>query len=303
MGVACYPKQETERFVICQRDFKYSPKVSWDIPVALEVKKEFKPVYRPKEDSGTNEKYKLPPAKKQSSLVLPTSPVPAVETKVSYRKNTDALFEAMMGNKSLGASLGSPYSTRTTVDSFKPIPMTQVLPHLYIGSYDDTINEKNLRTNGITHILSLIGRTSSAEWLKHKIKPMNDYGKTDLKSVLKEVEEFMEQGQKDGNSLLVHCQSGQNRSATVVIAYLMMNCQKTLFLSHKELKDLRPIVQINVKYAKQLLELEKELFGENSLPANWMERGTIDEENGEIRYKYENMTMTQHARVNLNVSQ
>jgi len=137
---------------------------------------------------------------------------------------------------------------------------------------------------------------------------MNDYGNTDLKSVLKEVFEFMEEGQTNGKSLLVHCQSGQNRSATIVIAFLMKSYRKTLYLSHKELKDLRPIVQINVKYAKQLLALEKELLNVNSLPSDWMERSTIDEVTCEVRYKHENITLTQHdvlfpREVDPNVSQ
>jgi len=216
------------------------------------------------------------------------------------RKDTESIFGAFMANKSSFTFSLRTLSLQTMTSptsSYAPPPMTKVRPRLYVGTLDDANNEKELRAKGITHILSLIGHKSSVKWVKHKHKPMNDYGKTDLKGVLKEVLVFMEEGQKEGNSLLVHCQSGQNRSATVVIAFLMMSCQKTLFLSHKELKNLRPVVQINVEYAKQLLELEKELFKENSLPSNWMERGSFDHTKLEVKYRYENMTVTQHGRL------
>jgi len=209
------------------------------------------------------------------------------------RKNTDFMYEALMARISNVTS----HSMLSPTPSYAPLPMTKVLPRLYLGTFDDANNENELMAKGITHILSLIGHKSSVKWVKHKQKPMNDYGKTDLNGVLEEVLTFMEEGQKDGNSLLVHCQSGQNRSATVVIAFLMMNCHETLFLAHNKLKNLRPVVQINVEYAKQLLELEKELFKENSLPSNWMERGSFDHTKLEVKYRYENMTVTQHGRL------
>lgn len=199
------------------------------------------------------------------------------------RKNTDAIWEAFVG-----------LTTTSTNSSYVPLAMTEVHPHLYLGTFDDANNVDELKEKEITHILSLIGPKSTVKGVEHKHVPMNDYGYTDLNRVLKQVFEFMEDGQKDGNNLLVHCQSGQNRSATVVIAFKMMKFRKTLFLSHRELKMLRPIVQINVNYAKQLLELEKELFKVNSLPSNWMERGTFDQTTLEVKYRHENMTLTQH---------
>jgi len=184
-------------------------------------------------------------------------------------------------------------STRSTArSSYAPFPMTKVLSNLWIGTFDDANNEFELKRNGITHILSLVGHRSSLEWVKHKHYPMDDYGKTDLKAVLDEVSDFMNVGQKGDNSLLVHCQSGQNRSASVIIAHLMIMCKKTLYRAHRDLKKIRPIVQVNVHYAQQLLKLEQELFdGVNSLPLNWMER-EFDESAGEILYAHENLPTT-----------
>merc|ERR550534_2021514 len=171
--------------------------------------------------------------------------------------------------------------------------MTQVLPSLWIGSYDNATNEQELEKNGITHILCLIGSKAHIDWVNHKQYPMHDDGKSDVKKVLNDVYDFMIDGQKGSNKLLVHCQSGQNRSAVVIISFLMMKSNKTLWRAHRELKKVRPIVQVNVLYAKQLLELEEELFGATSLPSDWMER-QYDEVAEDVTYKHEDLTTQRH---------
>lgn len=175
--------------------------------------------------------------------------------------------------------------------------MTKILPHLYLGTYEDAINETQLKTKKITHILSLIGKRSPVDFVQHKQIPMHDRGISNLKLVLKKASKFLEQGQQDGNNVLVHCQCGQNRSATVVTAVLMENTKKTLYRAHRIVKSLRPVVQINKGYAKQLLTLEKEIFGKNSLPFDWMERDEIDIATGDVKYKYENMNTPQHREM------
>jgi len=174
-------------------------------------------------------------------------------------------------------------STGSISSTYDAVPMTKILPHLYLGSYDDAICALELQDKGITHILSLIGNKSPVDFVQHEIFPMHDRGRTDLKRVLEKVSRFVESGQKGGNRILVHCLSGQNRSAALVIA-LMMKQKQTLYCAHKKVKSLRPVVQINEVYAKQLLTLEKEIFGVNTLPCNWMERGEFDVTREEITY-------------------
>jgi len=194
---------------------------------------------------------------------------------------------------------GTVYSP--SYSSFVPIPMTKILPHLWLGSYENASNEAELREAGISHIISLIGHKTSAGFVQHEHIPMNDYGRTDLKEVLEKVSKFAMKGQQDSKNVLVHCHLGQNRSPTVVIALLMKNEKKTLYYAHKWVKERRPLVQIHPAYAKQLLALEKEIFGKNSLPPEWMENGGFDMTTGEIKFKYENMNSEQHRSVMPNI--
>jgi len=169
MGSACYPTYDAEEYAVSQKNSKFKSSSSWDQPVSYEMERESissKPVCVWSEDlfSGTiDEKSELPVGEQNSKL--PKIDSSEVEAKVCESRrnsrNTDALLEAMMWNRSSDAAYNLQLTSPSTVSSYKAFPMTKVLPHLYIGTYDDANNEEDLRTKGITHILSLIGRKSS----------------------------------------------------------------------------------------------------------------------------------------------
>jgi len=192
------------------------------------------------------------------------------------------------GGFCIGLSYSEPLLSITT-DSYSILPMTKVHSNLYIGNQENSNEVDLLNSKGITHILSLIGNQSCVGKVERKIYPMHDDGRSDIKDVLDEVYEFMESGQKEDNNLLVHCKLGQNRSAVVVIAFLMKKFKKTLHRAHRDLRKVRPIIQVNVDYAKQLLDLERDYFGNNSLPSNWME-SEYNEAANEVVFKHEDLT-------------
>jgi len=186
---------------------------------------------------------------------------------------------------------------QSTTSTYAPIPITEVLLRkLYIGTWDNAKDESLLKSKEITHVLSVIGPKHDVIGIKYKHIPMNDRGRTDLKKVMSECYDFMVDSQGPGKSLFVHCQSGQNRSPTIVIAFLMMHQGLTLYRAHRKVKDLRPIVQVNVNYAKQLLDLERELFKETSLPDSWMELSHLDLTTGDVCYMCERLNSLEHEQ-------
>lgn len=196
----------------------------------------------------------------------------------------------------------SPCTSVTSVTNLTPsadyrTPVTEVTSQLFFGSFDDATNEENLKKLGITHIISLIGNKHPVEGMKLKHKPMNDYGRTDLKRVIKTLWSFVVESQKPFNKLFVHCHSGQNRSATVVITILMKlkSGPKNLKEAYRMVKKKRPIVQINEKYARQLSELESELFGVTSMPNDWMSVHTFCMNTGKVVFLGEGFTPTPHG--------
>jgi len=166
-------------------------------------------------------------------------------------------------------------------------PLTKVTPHLFFGTFEDANDEGKLKDLGITHIISLIGPKHEIEGIKHKHKPMSDFGRTDLKRVVTELWPFILESQQVGNKLFIHCQCGQNRSATVVLSILMKLMGEKLDVLYRMVKEKRPVIQISEKYAKQLSEMEIELFGETSVPQRWMSICSYDMVSGDVEFNEE----------------
>jgi len=184
-----------------------------------------------------------------------------------------------------------------TSSSYQPYPMTEILPRLYLGNIDDAWNADELKAKEITHILSVTQSRSKVAFVKHEHIPMHDKGLSNLERVLEKAIPFIEEGQEGKNTVLVHCMLGQNRSATVVIAYLMKNHEKNLYRSHKYVKALRGLIQINRGYAEKLLKLEKEIYGKNTLPQDWMEKESVNMTTSDVKFKWENVSSTVHRQL------
>ena len=70
---------------------------------------------------------------------------------------------------------------------------------------------------------------------------------------------FAESVRKRGGKVLVHCQAGVSRSATIVTAYIMKHSILSMLEAYKYVKSRRSIVAPNFNFMGQLLELEKQI--------------------------------------------
>jgi len=177
-------------------------------------------------------------------------------------------------------------STMVSTTIYSDFSMTEITSQLYLGSFEDAKNEAKVIELGITHILSLIGPKHPIKGIKHMHRPMNDNGNTNLKRLIKKIWPFVMNSQRPGNKLCVHCLSGQNRSATVMISILMKlkGEPNKLVDVYKLVKDKRPVIQITELYAKQLLELERDLFGTTTMSNDWMKIRSCDSQTGSVLF-------------------
>lgn len=195
-------------------------------------------------------------------------------------------------------SMPSPtMGTRRDV-SYKHYPMTKISDSVYLGNDHDACNRKVLRAEKITHILSMVGRKfspSGSRGIKRKCVPMHDGGNSDVVKLLGDrgILDFMEESQKKKNKLLVHCQLGQNRSPTIVMAFLMKYHGMTLYRAWREVKQKRIIVQPNENYIKQLRVWDMYLHGRHSTPNDFLNMSIDDEK---IMLVHEN-TNTQRMKL------
>jgi len=175
-------------------------------------------------------------------------------------------------------------------DTYQIYRMTKITDSLYLGNDHDAEDEDALRKAKITHVLSMVARKFNKKrrakfdpayrWLgkrkqkdiKRKCVPMSDTGQTDVGRLLeeKDVLAFMRNSQKKNKKLLVHCQLGQNRSPTIVIAFLMKEKHFTLHQAWRWVKQKRVIVQPNVKYVQQLRQWDVYLHGKHSTPNDFL---------------------------------
>ena len=72
--------------------------------------------------------------------------------------------------------------------------------------------------------------------------------------------EFIRRHHNLGHGVLIHCQMGISRSATLVIAFLMVEEQQTLSEAFQQVKSVRPQIDPNEGFIRQLRELEVSLF-------------------------------------------
>ena len=76
---------------------------------------------------------------------------------------------------------------------------------------------------------------------------------------------YPDQSLMENKSVLVHCAMGKSRSATIIIAYLMVTNRLSLKEAYDYVKEKRPQIAPNPSYIKDLIEFEKQLYGRNSM--------------------------------------
>merc|ERR1719419_654039 len=153
---------------------------------------------------------------------------------------------------------------------------SQILPSLWLGTKMDSTDDEKLKKLGITHILSVTsGKQHEVPNCKLLSVPMADNGNTDLLNVIEKAFPFIEESQRGDNRLLIHCNHGQNRSPTVVIAWLMQKEKKSMFKAYTFVKSKRAMVHPHKSYIKQLRSLDLEINKIYSIPDNFLTMSMI----------------------------
>ncbi|XP_073836366.1 MAP kinase-specific phosphatase [Musca autumnalis] len=140
-----------------------------------------------------------------------------------------------------------------TKPDFKPACILENL--LYLGS-QDSVTLENIFQYNLTHILS-IGIECPLMDLPDNINNLFIYcldlpESSLFDGVLDKAFDFIQQAVRTEGRVLVHCNAGVSRSASVVIAYLMKHQNMDFEMAYQHVKSKRECIQPNAGFLKQL---------------------------------------------------
>ncbi|NWZ93834.1 DUS4 phosphatase, partial [Nesospiza acunhae] len=95
---------------------------------------------------------------------------------------------------------------------------------------------------------------------QYKCIPVEDNHKADISSWFMEAIEFIDSVKECCGRVLVHCQAGISRSATICLAYLMMKKRVKLEEAFEFVKQRRSIISPNFSFMGQLLQFESQVL-------------------------------------------
>ncbi|XP_061182846.1 uncharacterized protein LOC133191154 [Saccostrea echinata] len=145
----------------------------------------------------------------------------------------------------------------------------EVYPGLFIGEESIGKSRVGLREMGITHVVNTaMGKgqyfvnTNHVMFQKVGIQfygfEAMDMMHVQLTPFFQKSADFIDQGLKEGGKVMVHCKVGASRSATIVIAFLMMKRHMTVQEAVRMIRTKREIAP-NEGFLQQLCDLNDKL--------------------------------------------
>ncbi|XP_068158643.1 dual specificity protein phosphatase 13B isoform X1 [Drosophila tropicalis] len=162
----------------------------------------------------------------------------------------------------------------------------EVYPGIFIGDAAAAKSKTYLRMMGITHVLNAAEgcrygqvdtghsyyRDMPSVRRQHKVCvfrymgfPMIDAPTTDISRYFYVAAKFIDSAISSGGKILVHCLVGMSRSATCVLAYLMI-CRKMSAVDAIRTVRMRRDIRPNDGFLQQLADLDMELKRKNFYP-------------------------------------
>lgn len=157
--------------------------------------------------------------------------------------------------------------------------VSQVGPGLYLSGLDAALNRGVLTRRQVSLIINCSGleevRYPALDGLRVLHVPVQDSPHAPLHQYFELVSDSIQQNRS--GSTLVHCSAGRSRSATVVIAHLMRSEGLTLSRAHQRVLEQRPFIRPNAGFWRQLMVLERSLFGTGSVQMTRTSAGVLPE--------------------------
>ncbi|KAG0169928.1 tyrosine/serine/threonine protein phosphatase pps1 [Apophysomyces sp. BC1034] len=146
---------------------------------------------------------------------------------------------------------------------------SRILPILYLGNLNHATNEAMLTALNITHVVS-VGENANIDPARFNLLYLDnlyDDGIDSIRGRLDETMRFIDTAREQGTQCLIHCRVGVSRSAAITICYVMKHLHYDLVQAYLYVRArrLNVIIQPNLKFMYEMLQLEQQLSGRTSI--------------------------------------
>lgn len=144
--------------------------------------------------------------------------------------------------------------------------MDLIIPGLYLGSARDASNLEGLTAAGVTHILTVASGINPAfpRQFTYLVIPVSDSSDANLRKHFFTCRKFIRKCLEKNEAVLVHCLMGISRSASIVIAYMMMESNICYYDAYNLVKSLRDRISPNIGFIRQLQQLDQDLSSQRT---------------------------------------
>uniref|UniRef100_A0A1I7SVT5 Dual specificity protein phosphatase 19 n=1 Tax=Bursaphelenchus xylophilus TaxID=6326 RepID=A0A1I7SVT5_BURXY len=145
------------------------------------------------------------------------------------------------------------------VDLKPDLQVAEAAANVFLGSQDVAADFQLLKRHGITAIVNAAAGVANLypknfDYLRVELL---DLPETDILKELPAVLRFIYDNVNSGGRVLVHCNAGVSRAASIVLAYMIKYNNLSFHESFSKLRALRPAIQPNSGFVKQLIEFDK----------------------------------------------
>jgi predicted protein tyrosine phosphatase len=138
---------------------------------------------------------------------------------------------------------------------------SEIIPgFLYLSDISIPLDPKALQKHGFTHVLTLTPRsfeTPLPSNIIHNQIRVRDSSASMISGYFEETYAFFEGARLNNGKVLVHCEAGVSRSATITISYVMRHLNMTLREAFEYVKERRQIISPNLGFMSQLKAYER----------------------------------------------
>ena len=153
--------------------------------------------------------------------------------------------------------------TTPKLDPSKP-SANQIIRGLFLGNAAFATNPELMKD--FTHILNVTQNETLLNVTHNEIKkvvlqlPILDQVNVNIADYFDEAIRFICEALSNGGRVLVHCQAGVSRSATIVIAFLIHQFNLTDVDATAYVKERRPVIRPNFGFCAQLFVFHRDLI-------------------------------------------